>query len=267
MSTFQTWLNDQTAREMTDPVGWLARLWDSHKEHRPRLSSPDRIGAWLIEQTADEPTQRGITQALGNAKTAYANLDTSAPAGRTLTAGEQQAFTEMNEPAPDGSTEPPDAPAPAGPPGETLPVLPARQEGAQDPYRLTGDSGADLARIADHLGLPPYQPASLDQLTAMLTEATNTLARRLDGLERLAAIELRYTERIARRLGIEPEPLDTAMTLASQLAEPPPVPVAPAVNGDMGSELYGGAIVPDHTPQDRQRADFGQWWGMLNPQS
>ena len=169
MSTFGSWLDEQTSR--TDDAGWIARAWhasgpagaDGRRGTRPRRYGVKSVEDWVRETlaaTLDQGAPGRTDAALAVLRQAY---EAGRSGGRELTVAQAASDLPL----------PPDEGVMAGSPGadqpalgesqsafdaalaagdEHLPLPPDPPEDEQrdrpDPYRLTGNSSEDLERIA-----------------------------------------------------------------------------------------------------------------------
>lgn len=304
MGTFQQWLSEQTGRPQTDPVGWLARYWDSFRDTRPRRSSPDSIERWLVDNAPDEATQHAVTTAVAEAKVAYRKRDEPA-AGETpreLTQAEQAAFSEMNAPHPLDADPPRPLSGieaerahqaglhPAEPTGSQQAAqeiaqqhgwvsgsMAGRSAGTSEPgtladghtdgdgcIRMTGSSADDLPRIAAHFGVPP-RPDPADALDQLSRELLQRSAEAAARSER--AVELAaLTLRLVTRIARHMGVTAEMLDAEMSLAGQLAAPAAAPEPIDMTGQLYGQALQPDPTPPGEQAAEFARWWGTLGQQ-
>lgn len=125
MATFQSWLNDQTVRPDSDPVGWLARLWKSHETDRPRMSSPVSIGRFLEDQADGDEARGHVTEAVRAATVAYRDRALAEPMvtrDGTPANAAAEAMTPEQRAAFDPATGKPRSPAPGMNPATGKPV-------------------------------------------------------------------------------------------------------------------------------------------------
>lgn len=118
MATFQSWLNDQTVRPDSDPVGWLARLWKSHETDRPRMSSPVSIGRFLEDQADGDEARGHVTEAVRAATVAYRDRALAEPMvtrDGTPANAAAEAMTPEQRAAFDPATGKPRSPVPGHP--------------------------------------------------------------------------------------------------------------------------------------------------------
>jgi hypothetical protein len=226
--TFASWLALQGSRPQSDPIGWLARAWDSFAgDSRPRLSSPVSIGKFLSEHGSQETAwQNGLAEAVEAATIAYREAG-QAPAG-----------------------EQPSPPAD----GEQLEIPLAGHDAPGDVAQMRTGDLAMADDLAEHAGDSARDTMVMGQMITYLMRAVDQLQAQAGLVLQMLAV----SNPAAAQVLIE-------QTSAAQLASSEVLVDEPSLPQNLAHEIAERNGWLAHQGPVTLAGGFEQWWDAAQP--